>query len=284
MTEAQINALPVVKDGDENPLVGDIKAILRSQGHWDGTSSNAFGPKLKAAVQYFQSTHLGPDGRYLMGDGVVGPRTWWALYHPVGSHQKSNIVRPDDDQFDQRYGSLSGSRQAYLRTLLAEHADGTHEIPDGSNGGDGVTKYVAGVGKVPWCALFQSWTHKDSQGTWPHGERMAHVQTWIRKARDGGYFLPRAVKPCPADLAVWVFSGGTGHISAVMATSKSGDIFNTIGGNEANRVKFGTRYKQNEPKFAGFIDLFGDSQSQDFLKMLYPDNWDGDSIDPSSTR
>lgn len=270
-------ALPELRSGSRHPLVSDIKALLRSQGHWQGSNSEVFGTELKATVQYFQSTHLGPDGKYLTGDGIVGPRTWWALYNPSGAEQRSGLVL---DDFDRRYGMLSEARQKYLRAAFAEHNKGVHEIPDGSNGGDGVTKYIVGIGRVPWCALFQSWLHFESQGHWPEGGRQAHVQSWWNQSvMDNKVYYKGERIPVPGDLAVWKFSGGTGHISTVVASVA--EAFNTIGGNEGNRVKLGKRVVAEEPRLAGFIRLF-DKVTEPFPHELFTGS--GGIISPEGTR
>ena len=262
MNSTDYLTFPVLKTGMSTPHVALVKALLRSQGAWTGTDGEEFGPKLKAAVQYFQGTHLGPQGAFLKGDGEVGPMTWWALYNPTGIPQKSFIKQPskDDTGVFGRYAQLSKSRQDLLRVLFAEHAAGTHEIPDGSNQGDGVDKFITGYGAVPWCALFQSWAWKESHGDWPQGGRQGHVQTWWNLALKSGYAerKGKGYKPIPGDLAVWCFSGGTGHITAVVAVDEKAAQFNSIGGNEGNRVKLGLRTIANEPRLAGFINLHAD--------------------------
>lgn len=257
-----------VKIGDEGPLVQRIKAILRSQGAWNGTDSNQFGPKLKEAVQYFQSTHIGPDGDFLIIDGVVGDATWWALENPSGSLQKSGLEAVTPSGF---YGNLVASRKNFLKKLFAEHALGVAEIPDGSNSGDGVDKYIQGYGPVFWCCLFQSWAWKEASGQWPLRERQAHVQTFWNSCMDRGMaFTKDKYSPVPGDMMVWKFSGGTGHISSVVSTSENGQVFNTIGGNEGNRVKLGIREIMSEPKCVGFINLHGDlAQSKKWTKRIF---------------
>ena len=259
--------LPLLKSGMSKAEVVKLKAILRSQGMWTGSDSPDFGPKLEAAVRYFQTTHLGPNGKYLKGDGEVGEGTWWALLNPSGAAQTSNIIAPSQEKrtpdhipkFDNRYGRLSAKRQAFLRVLFIEHGQGVKEVPDGSNQGDGVDKYIVGFGPVYWCALFISWAWKAAFNVWPKGTREAGVRNWWRKAVAGGYAHPvgSGYIPVPGDLAMWGYKGGAGHISAVVATNVIGD-FNTVGGNEGNRVKLGLRHEDEEPQLLGYVDMFGD--------------------------
>ena len=270
----------VLRRGDNQPDVTIVKALLRSQGLWSGTDSTQFGPKLKACIQYFQGTHLGPDGKFLIGDGEVGPSTWWSLYNPSGEAQRSNLISTED-----RYDSLPDTVRCHLTALLSEHATGVCEIPDGSNGGDGVEKYITGVGHVPWCALFQSGVWHHVFGEWPMGVRHAHVQTWWRAALKSGHGHKKAgFKPAPADLAVWCFSGGTGHISAVVAVKDGYDELNTVGGNEGNRVKLGYRVVSHEPKLVGFIRLHDyKGKPPEFGMGLFQASNSG-SLDPVGTR
>lgn len=248
---------PNLRIGDHNLFVSRVKATLRSQGLWSGTDSEVFGSKLKAAVQYFQSTHIGPDGQYLDDDGIIGPDTWWALYNPSGEKQRSNILPDIDRGF---YGNLVKTRKNQLKLLFKEHASNIREIPDGSNGGDGVEKYIVGFGNVPWCCLAQSWAWKEVTGLWPLGKRYAHVQTFWNEALDAGIAYPKdEYSPVPGDLLVWRFSGGTGHISCCVSSNEAGSVVNTIGGNEGNRMKLGTRVIEDEPRLAGYINLHGDA-------------------------
>lgn len=249
---------PILKRGDQNHHVSEVKVLMRSQGFWDGTDSQDFGPKMKAAVTYFQSTHLGPDGKFLKGDGEIGPRTWWALENPSGDAQRSFIQAPTGT-----IPALTSNRSKLIEILLAEHRAGVREVPDGSNGGDGVEKFIAGVGRVAWCALTQSWVHREVFGSYPNGTRYAHVQTWWREARQNGTgFLKSQYVPVPGDLAVWCFAGGTGHISRVVAVSPDDRLItNCVGGNEGNRLKLGVRDFNNEPRMVGFINNFGDTKT-----------------------
>jgi len=272
MNYAETKKLPVLSRAltPRHAKVPTLKALLRSQGGWTGSDSWDFGPMLDAAVRYFQGGHLGPDGKYLLTDGEVGPKTWWALYNPSGAPQRSHITPAPAADFDRRYGMLSAQRQQFLRLLFREHAAPTREIPDGSNRGDGVDKYIAGFGPAPWCALFIVWAFREVTGRWPQHRRHAHVQTGWRAAITAGRTFTAAERlPLPGDLAVWHFARGTGHVSALVASNRTCSQFNTIGGNEGNRVKLGLRTLAREPQLVGFIDLFGERQGErEVLRQL----------------
>ena len=285
---------PVLVAGEKHSLVPSVKAMLRSQGAWTGTDSEDFGPNLKAAVQYFQNTHLGPDGKYLASNGEVGPGTWWALYNPSGDAQKSNLtpVAPVNNrgnlaaEFKRRYGKLSPARQNFLKEVWTQYLLPVKEIPDGSNGGPEVDKYTTGIGRLPWCAMFLSWCFKTANGEWPHKQRRAGVLDWWRAASSGGYGykVNSGYKPKPGDLMAFLFAGGKGHITCIVACDDNLAKFNTVGGNESNRVKLGLRTPSKEPTLAGYISLFNDEGDDiDFVKELL-DAQDESSLDSAGTR
>lgn len=277
-------AFPVLKAGMSHKLVPEIKAMLRSQGHWTGSDSEDFGPKLKAAIQYYQSTHDGPNDGFLKGDGEVGPATWWALYNPeprengikpiavaVEEPKKGSGSAKLEQEFKRRYGGLSPLRQAFLRVLWLEYLKPVKEIPDGSNGGPEVNKYTAGIGRVYWCALFLSWCFKQAAGFWHKKVRRAGVMDWFNAGLEGGWAFKvnSGYKPKPGDFMVWRFAKGAGHISAIVAMNQTFTIFNTVGGNESNCVKLGKRVKANEPQLVGFINPFDDmKESMAFVAEL----------------
>ena len=138
---------PTLKYGDTGDDVKILQTILQSQGFFDGKTGGNFLSKTLRAVKYFQQTHIGRDGKFLDVDGIVGPNTWWALENPSGEGQRNFI--------DARIPKgLTSIRQDILGTALHEHAIGVREVPDGSNWGDGVTKYLTGIGPAPWCCFY----------------------------------------------------------------------------------------------------------------------------------
>ena len=72
---------PVVKRGSTGSAVTGLqKGLLKFGGSGSATdpgpADGSFGPRTEAAVKSYQMQHA------LAGDGVVGPRTWWA---PAGA-------------------------------------------------------------------------------------------------------------------------------------------------------------------------------------------------------
>lgn len=136
--------LPVLRYGDSSEQVMALQHILMTQGYFKGIPKGNFRRLTQDAVRLFQMEHLDPEGQWLNPDGVVGPLTWWALYNPQGTPQRNWIDAKLPD-------GIPKYREDLLTTALIEHRANTHEIPDGTNWGDGVTKYLEGIGPAPWC-------------------------------------------------------------------------------------------------------------------------------------
>jgi hypothetical protein len=256
---------PTLAYGAEGEHVKVLQSLLRSSGMFDGLIGGNFKTKTKNSVIYFQQTHLGPNGENLEPDGIVGPATWWALDNPTGAPQRSYIDPRIPD-------GLSDIRVKILEKVLAEHRAGTKEVPDGANWGDGVTKFLVGVGPVYWCCYFYSWGLKEATGEYPLGKRHGHCKTlWEEAKEKGKAFLKNKYTPIPGDAFVLLFKNssgrytGAGHIGYVLSVSADGKYFNTVEGNAGNRVKVGTR-SISESTLAGFINLH--DQDTNFERVL----------------
>lgn len=44
-------------------------------------ANSIFGTETRDAVKDFQETHIDESGAPLIVDGIIGPKTWWALTH-----------------------------------------------------------------------------------------------------------------------------------------------------------------------------------------------------------
>lgn len=264
--------MTLLKPGKRHKDVLALKSILRSQGYTITDASDLYDEQTANEVQVFQAQHLDISGAYLKPDRLVGEKTWWALENASGEAQRSKIkggtVR----------GGLSEVRRSVLRFAEDEWRNGTREIPDGSNRGDGVEKFIVGYGAVAWCALSASWIVKQGSGSWPMGKREGGVlNLWTRAEEQGkARTLASGYKPVPGDLMVILnrfTSGpkkgkrtGTGHVSIVAAVDEKNYWFNTYGGNEGNRFKLGLRNMDQE-NLVGFINLFG-NDSEGFKRGL----------------
>lgn len=242
-----------------------VQEILLAEGFFQGTPRGNFLELTDAAVRYFQNTHIDREGDFLKPDGVVGPKTWWALHNPHGSAQRSYIPTEEIDVLD-------SPRVDVLEYFRKRHAKGIHEDPNGSNYGDGVTPVVNACGfkyGIAWCLAEQSAAEKEVFGDAPLGSMHVHCSTFYNEAqkwsrafrKDSGY------KPIPGDIAIFNYRNarakvltGPGHAVRVANVSKDGKAFNTYGGNEGNRLKFGLR-RTSEASLVGFVNLFEDEKS-----------------------
>lgn len=293
----EFDFFPVLRNGRKHPYVSLAKNLMRRRGYWDGTSSEDFGPKMLAAVKYYQTTHLDRNARPLVSDGEIGPETWWTLHHearepyprpPAPPNPAAAATPRKAADFDTRFGMLSSERQKFLALAFGELAANVQEVPLGSNKGDGVDKYIKGFGPAPWCALFVSWLFRETTGRWPGNKQHAHVQTGWRDAASRARTFPKngSKKPMPGDLAVWHFARGTGHVAVVVAVSPDGNMISTIGGNESDRVRLATRDLRREPSLVGFLDLFSDGRKgeKDFPRKLVTGGLASGSTTSSGTR
>lgn len=266
--------LPILKYGDKGHDVQVLQSLLQSRGFFNAATQGNFLNKTKAAVVYWQQTHLGPDGKFLDVDGVVGADTWWSLYNPVGAPQKSNIksIIPN---------GLSESRVKFLQSCVAEHQAGVAESPLGSNWGDGVTKYLEGIGPAFWCCFFVSWNFKNAFGKYPLDKRFGScIDFWRTAKKAGRAFDKNTYQPIPGDIFIMLYRNGSGaltgqgHTGVVLAVNNGSTAFNTIEGNAGDRVKVGTRYV-SQSTLVGYINMFDGERNFDHFLI------EADKVDSS---
>ncbi len=251
-----------VREGDSGEDVKTLQRILKDHGFFDGmTVSGQFGPKTRSAVVAFQQTHIGEDREPLLTDGIVGPRTWWALYNPSGAPQRQRIAdkAPSQQSILTRVGSVD--RKAVLDQAFLLYVAGTHEIPDGSNTGDGVTKFHQWFGMSPaqWCAMAVNWIVFQALGRLPWGAKQAHVATFWRLAKGKAMAKPLGnYRPIPGDLFVMVHRDDTGHIGIVSRVSEDGKTLEVFEGNTGNRFAL-RRRAVGAGDHVGYINPYGDA-------------------------
>jgi hypothetical protein len=148
--EPQISApLPfpgkVVKLGHRNKeTVQAVQRRLNEMGCGPIEENGEFGNPTLNAVMLFQARFTDTDGLPLVVDGEIGPLTWAALFGP-----QSVTVRNETS--------------SVLLTAVLDFAAtqiGVMEVPQGSNQGPQVDRYVESVGLDPrggfaWCVAFQ---------------------------------------------------------------------------------------------------------------------------------
>ena len=263
--------MSTLRVGSYGAEVVRLKQILASQGMWSSTRiGKRFGPKTKGAVQYFQSTHLGPTGEPLDVDGRVGTDTWWALERPTGAPQRSHLP---GDKIPRGIGK---GRASILTVFLAQH--GIKEIPNGSNRGSrprgGVDKFTPpwsrkGWKGPAWCCFSLFWCIKEALGIYVLGRRHGSCHKAVKEAKAKGLWRPNrdGFVPVPGMAFVILRPNGTGHIGLTYRVSRNGLVINTVAGNEGNRVKVGKR-RLDDDSIAGFIDFCPHEPTTGFQRGL----------------
>lgn len=101
-TEEQIeNGTSGVTVGMSGDTVKEIQTLLKTHGYTTFSSSGKpdkfYGSKTKGAVEAFQMNNVDKKGKNLKKDGIVGPKTWWALHQPAKSRTTTDkTTKPDD--------------------------------------------------------------------------------------------------------------------------------------------------------------------------------------------
>lgn len=112
-----------------------------------GAPDGDYGDRTTSAVRLFQARAEDAPGEPLEIDGIVGPRTWRALFRPLAAGA------------DEPASPASGLAAAALAVARGEV--GVREQPPGSNRGPEVDLYLSAVGAgllgQPWCMAFVYW-------------------------------------------------------------------------------------------------------------------------------
>lgn len=232
--------MTLVRKGDTGLAVGRVQQALVEAGYSIPTPENSqqtFGDGTYDAVRSFQASHLGPAGKPLSEDGVVGDETWWSLQHPGGGVSylaKGWIYSPTE------------ARDEVRPALDAAYSQiGVHEVPDGSNDGPLIRQFTdPGFIGSPWCALFASWAFAKLPGGCPFG-RIAGTWALYEWAEAHGLLVPAAAPVLPGDIGV-ILRGARndpnhrGHVMPICTDLGNGQLA-TIAGNESNAVRGGVR-------------------------------------------
>jgi len=159
--------------------------------------------------------------------------------------------------------------------FLKYHAKPTREIPNGSNGGDGVDE-ITGGWKAAWCAMFVCWVIYKATGLIPFKKkREAAVINLYKIAKTNGWWRDKAnYVPLPGDVFIMLYEDddgnltGKGHTGLVVGVSEDGTEFNTGEGNCGNTVKLGKR-KMTQHALRGFINFWpSDEQPSDVVRQI----------------
>ncbi len=115
-----------------------------------------------------------------------------------------------------------------------------------------VMKYTTGR-QEPWCADFVTWVFKEAGVPFSGGNdgwqipAVLSLQAYFKGGQDGSeYFNVGDRAPQPGDVAFYIGAqtpdgGSTQHVNIVGAVDTASGVMTTIGGNESNKVKKGTR-------------------------------------------
>ncbi len=279
--------MAVLKIGSRGAAVTALKRRLAKQGYWpDGYGySENFTKRVADIVQVFQGQHIDEHGEWLDADGIVGPKTDWALRYAYGPPQSMHVMPEITITVNLRdllpETVMQQKRARFVQEALSWH--NVRERPNGSNRGPKVDLLVpswarpaSGKG-YPWCC-FSVWAwFKKAFDEWPLGDNQHRGGVASAKAYASGKrrFIPKVGSrtPCPGDALVMLYRRdgkltGKGHIAVVLsnamrwssAANAQRRVF-TVGGNEGNRVKIGKRTLE-DPTVVGWIDFFGDSREQ----------------------
>jgi lysozyme family protein len=134
----------ILKMDSNGPDVTAIQSRLRELGINPGAVDGDFGDSTEAGVKLFQARAVDDGGNPLEIDGIVGRKTWDALFGLMSP--PAGVAPPP-----------AGSLRARVLQVAAEEV-GVREVPLGSNRGPRVDEYLNAVGSgllgEPWCMAF----------------------------------------------------------------------------------------------------------------------------------
>lgn len=142
----------LLKMGSRGPAVEMLQRRLLDLGMRElGAADQDFGQKTDWAVRLFQARAVDEAGDPLTIDGVVGRKTWIALFGAQSAPAEAPAARPVA-------GSMSAAALA-----IASGEIGVREVPPGSNRGPEVDQYLDSVSSSlrgqPWCMAFVYWCY-----------------------------------------------------------------------------------------------------------------------------
>ncbi len=259
------STFPILKRNSRDKYYLDIlhKQLILAGGNAKNLASDMaedfFGDETYREVIRFQQTHLAPDKSALDVDGIIGPDSWWALFNFDGEEQRSNL-KPEV------VTNVSSDRLKVIKIALQQHANGTKEIPKGSNWGDGVTKFLkfCGLGPNPWCLAFVQWVVFEALKNLPWKSKTAHVKTFWQVCDKLGFaFKVKNYSPIPGDLFVIIHSDGTGHIGIISNVNSQTQAtrLNVVEGNSGDRVALRERIP-GQNSHVGYINFYGDQNKR----------------------
>ena len=218
---------------EDEPAVKLVQQRLRDLGLDPGTIDSDFGPLTGHAVRLFQARSADETGEPLEIDGIVGPKTWSALFAQGTTPPPPPPPPP------------GSSLIAALLDVASEEV-GIREQPIGSNRGPRVDQYIRSVGldpaqdSFPWCMCFVFWCYTQAatrigtpnlvpkngsvHGAWQQSHNKAGVTVVTASAAQGN---PALVKPG----MVFFIDTGNSHGHAGLVVDNVNSRLETIEGN-----------------------------------------------------
>lgn len=217
-----------LKMGATGPAVGKLHQQLMEASYSieaNELRGSNFGASTKLAVEDFQARHVGPKGEQLQPDGVIGPRTLWALENPQGP---GDAFKADGWRCDplEAHASVRGAIIDALGDI------GKREQPSGSNNGPEIAKFLPGG--LPWCAFAASTWLMHAEGGNPMGRKGSCFK--IREWALGHNAIVKPEDAEPGDLWLAIRAGGHGHVELIVARLEA-DRVACVGGNVGQAVR-----------------------------------------------
>lgn len=250
---------PILRVGSRGPEVVQLKNMLAAKGAHPSSDDPRYYVATADAVRWYQQTHLGSSGRFLVETepaGVVTEEMWKAL--------EGRTVQKLGLKLSVSVLPKTSMRRKFLAQLAGRHSAGTAEVPKGSNWGDGVVTAIKWNGfksPIPWCNAEMNYDLA-MIGVEPVWKKCCRVcETWNIARKHGMAFTIGERNPCPGDLFVMLNTlrkDGTapdqnGHIGAVAGINSP--YFLTYEGNSDDRFRAGKRGLSSP---CGWIKLWDD--------------------------
>lgn len=239
---------PILTVGSRGPAVVHLKKLLAAKGlHKDSDDDRVYAATADI-IKLYQTTHLGPTGKFLIETeppGTVTENTWKAL----------------EGAFDQRQHAPTPAlpsnpgkspRKQFIAQLLKWYKQGVREIPKGSNSDNGgpidAMEKFHGMSGQPWCAMTINYAHHRVFGTLPPWGKCARVCVLWNEAVQRGLTKGPYDVLYPGDLGVYISKplranntapDANGHIFTITGTGKHTVL--GLDGNSDDRIRASER-------------------------------------------
>jgi lysozyme family protein len=213
----------ILKQGSTGSDVTKLQLRLNALGiPGIGGADSDFGDRTETAVRLFQARTTDESGAPLEIDGIVGAKTWAALF----GTQLAPVSAPPPPA-----GSLLERALA-----VASSQVGVREVPLGSNRGPQVDQYLNAVGPgllgEPWCMAFVYWCFAQAAAAL-NVPNPAPRTAGVKRSWQMAQTLPGAKIVTAAEAATdpsLVMPGMVFYIDTGQATGHAGFVADVVGG------------------------------------------------------